>query len=172
MNRFLFLPLSLMAGMVAAQHQHHEGMSMPMNDKPKADTTKPMDHSMHSGMDMGKHKGTSMPGESTPGMNMDGSMADMKMPNYGLTMDTTMGMTHSLSRNLPMNRNGSGTSWHPDNTPMYAYMGQPSGSKWSYMLHYAVYLRYTNQNVNNAGKRGQGINSVRPTGLWAWRSVK
>ena len=84
------------------------GAHMPKNDKPvtkqKADTTRPMDHSMHSGMDMGKHDG----------MNMDGSMAaDMKMLNYGLTMDTTMVMTHSLSRNLPMNRNGSGTSWHP-----------------------------------------------------------
>ena len=117
--------------------------------KPKTDITKSMDHSMHGGMDMEKHDA----------MNMDdsmGGMDGMKMLNHGLTMDTTMGMTHSLSRNLSMNRNGSGTSWHPDNTPMYAYMSQPTGSKWNYMLHYAIYLRYTNQNVNNAGKRGQG----------------
>ncbi len=148
------LLLSLLTRMASAQHQRHAGMTMPdVSDKPgikpKADTTKPMDHSMHSGMDMGKHEA----------MNIDdsmGGMKGMKMLNYGLTMDTTMKMTHSLSRNLSMNRNGSGTSWHPDNTPMYAYMSQPTGSKWSYMLHYAVYLRYTNQNVNNAGKRGQG----------------
>ncbi len=132
--------------MVTAQHQHHEGMSMPTNDKPKKDTTRAMDHSTHNGMNMSGHDDK----------EMNHSMGDMKMLNHGLTMDTTMGMTHSLSRNLSMNRNGSGTSWHPDNTPMYAYMGQPSGSKWSYMLHYAIYLRYTNQNVNNAGKRGQG----------------
>lgn len=71
-------------------------------------------------------------------------------------LDHAMQMTHSLSRNLPMNRNGSGTSWHPDNTPMYAYMKQPPNSRWSYMLHYSVYLRYTNQNVTNAGRRGTG----------------
>ena len=111
MNRFLcILPLSILAGIVSAQHQHHEGESMP----------------------------------------------GMKMLNYGLTMDTAMGMTHSLSRNLPMNRNGSGTSWHPDNTPMYAYMSQPNTKGWNYMLHYAIYLRYTSQNSNNSNGRGRG----------------
>lgn len=63
-------------------------------------------------------------------------------------------MTHSFSRNLPMNRNGSGTSWHPDNTPMYAYMKH--GKKWSYMAHYSVFLRYNSQNTNNRDKRGSG----------------
>ena len=29
-------------------------------------------------------------------------------------------------------------------------------NKWSYMLHYAIYLRYTSQNINNADKRGRG----------------
>ena len=107
-----------------------------------ADTTKPMDHSMH---DMSGMNGS---------MN-DQSMGDAKAMNYGLMMDTTMRMTNGLSRNLPMNRNGSGTSWHPDNTPMYAYMKTPANSRWSYMLHYALYLRYTNQNVNNTGGRGR-----------------
>ncbi|WP_366107366.1 hypothetical protein [Spirosoma sp.] len=103
MNRILFsLSLSMLAGMVYGQHQHHEGM------------------------DMSKHEG----------MNMDSTRGDMKTLNHGLTMDASMpGMTHSLSRNLPMNRNGSGTSWHPDNTPMYAYMSKPSPKGWSYMLH-------------------------------------
>lgn len=152
MNRFLFVLLLGIADVASGQHQHHEGMSMPTkqpsSSKSKADTTKPMDHSRHQGMDTGKHDDK----------NMDGSMeGDMKMLNHGLTMDASMpGMTHSLSRNLSMNRNGSGTSWHPDNTPMYAYMSTPSGSQWSYMLHYAIYLRYTNQNVNNSDKRGHG----------------
>ncbi|GAB2594476.1 hypothetical protein GCM10027190_48430 [Spirosoma areae] len=101
---------------------------------------------MHSGMDMGGHNG----------MNRGDSMGNRPMANYGLTMDHTMGMTHSLSRNLSMNRNGSGTSWHPDNTPMYAYMSQPTPNGWSYMLHYAIYLRYTSQNTGNEDKRGQG----------------
>jgi hypothetical protein len=147
MNRFLIGSLLLLTFNALGQHQHHEGMKMPPKDssatKSKAIPSKPMDHSM-PGMDMSQHDDK----------KMGGMMGDMAMVNYGFTMDTTMGMTHSLSRNLSMNRNGSGTSWHPDNTPMYAYMSQPSGSKWSYMLHYAVYLRYTSQNVNNADKRG------------------
>ncbi|MDB5242379.1 MAG: hypothetical protein JWP57_3004 [Spirosoma sp.] len=155
-----------------AQHQHHEvtkpsdrsmpGTSIPRKTTPakaqptnksKADTTRPMDHST---MD-----------HSMPGMNMDHSSHDGRMTtdvsmgamttlNDGMTMDTSMGMTHSLSRNLSMNRNGSGTSWHPDNTPMYAYMRHPSRPNgWSTMLHYAVYLRYTAQNINNTGGRGR-----------------
>ncbi|MBN8825543.1 MULTISPECIES: hypothetical protein [unclassified Spirosoma] len=139
MNKFIFLILLGALAEQAFAQQQHEGM--PMTNKSKADTTKPMDHSMH---EMAKpHHGT---------MDMSGS----DMLNHGLTMDTTMGMTHSLSRHLPMNRNGSGTSWHPDNTPMYAYMTHPSPSGWSYMLHYAVYLRYTRQNANNDDKRGAG----------------
>ncbi|UHG93663.1 hypothetical protein [Spirosoma oryzicola] len=152
MNKFVLVYcLFLSAGLALGQHQHHEGMSMPGKDMPgkdlpkkplstrtKADTTKPMDHSAHAGM------------------NMDGDGMEMKATNYGLTMDTTMGMTHSLSRHLPMNRNGSGTSWHPDNTPMYAYMTHPTQKGWSYMLHYAIYLRYTGQNTNNPDRRGNG----------------
>lgn len=64
-----------------------------------------------------------------------------------------IGMTHLYSRNLPMNRNGSGTTWHPDATPMYAYMAHKA--KWMYMLHYSVFLRYTSQNVNNPVGRGR-----------------
>ncbi|GAB4024406.1 hypothetical protein [Spirosoma koreense] len=142
MNKFLLRILLGLPGLAFGQHQHHEGMKMPPERDPKADTTKPMNHSMNHTMHDGMEKGS--------------MMGDMGKMNYGLTMDTTMGMTHSLSRNLPMNRNGSGTSWHPDNTPMYAYMSQLSGRKWSYMLHYAIYLRYTGQNTNNPDKRGYG----------------
>jgi hypothetical protein len=145
MKKLILIALFFINGLVFGQHQHHEGMSMPGMETPvkkqaernsKADTTKPMDHSGHTGM------------------HMDDSMKSMQAMNHGLTMDTTMGMTHSLSRYLPMNRNGSGTSWHPDNTPMYAYMSHPTPKGWSYMLHYAIYLRYTSQNVNNADRRG------------------
>jgi hypothetical protein len=169
MNKLFLLLFAGLTIPAAAQHQHHEGMTMsgkdtpgmtkpgtampmqkPSPGKPKADTTKPMNHAM-PGMEHSTHD---MSGMSMPGMEMNSTAEN----NYGLTMDTTMGtsmpgMTHSLSRHLSMNRNGSGTSWHPDNTPMYAYMTQRN--QWSYMLHYAVYLRYTNQNVNNSDGRGQ-----------------
>ena len=62
-------------------------------------------------------------------------------------------MMHSvLSRNLPMNRNGSGTTWHPDNSPMYMSMSHRKG--WMFMLHYGIFANYTIQNLNNPSKRG------------------
>lgn len=64
----------------------------------------------------------------------------------------SMQMSHSFSRNLPMNRNGSGTSWQPNSTPIYAYMKH--FGKWNFMLHGNVYLRYTHQDINNVGTRG------------------
>jgi hypothetical protein len=61
-------------------------------------------------------------------------------------------MTHSYSLNLPMNRNGSGTGWLPDNSPMYGYMIH--SKKWMYMFHGNVVLRYNQQDINNRGSRG------------------
>lgn len=84
-------------------------------------------------------------------------MHDMKSMDHG-QMDHdqkqhgTLHMTHSFSLSLPMTRNGSGTGWQPDATPMYAYMKH--GNKWNYMLHGSLFLRYTSQNFNNSGKKG------------------
>jgi len=71
--------------------------------------------------------------------------------NHALA-DSMPQMTHSFSRNLPMNRNGSGTAWMPDQTPLYAYMKHRR--RWSYMLHGSVFLRYNWQNLNNNYRRG------------------
>jgi len=43
------------------------------------------------------------------------------------TMDHSMHMMHTMpshgySKNLPMSRNGSGTGWSPDASPMYMWM--------------------------------------------------
>lgn len=65
-----------------------------------------------------------------------------------------MSMSHAFSRNLPMSRNGSGTSWQPDNTPMYGYMFH-SGN-WMYMLHGDAYIRYNKQDLADEGSRGAG----------------
>ncbi|MFL5746339.1 MAG: hypothetical protein ACJ751_16810 [Niastella sp.] len=75
------------------------------------------------------------------GMNMDSGMHPMDIP-----------MSHAFSLNLPMNRNGSGTGWLPDASPMYGYMIH--SKKWMYMVHGNIFLRYDNQNFNNDGKRG------------------
>ncbi len=63
-----------------------------------------------------------------------------------------MPMSNAFSRNLPMSRNGSGTSWLPDNSPVYAYMFH--SKKWMYMVHGNVFLRYNNQDLFNKGVRG------------------
>ncbi len=64
-------------------------------------------------------------------------------------------MSHAYSLNLPMNRNGSGTGWLPDASPMYGYMFHKR--KWMFMLHGNLFLRYTNQDFNNAGIRGDAM---------------
>ena len=61
-------------------------------------------------------------------------------------------MSHAFSLNLPMNRNGSGTGWLPDASPMYGYMLH--GKRWMYMFHGNVFLRYNNQDITNKGTRG------------------
>lgn len=61
-------------------------------------------------------------------------------------------MSHAFSLHLPMNRNGSGTGWLPDASPMYGYMLH--SKKWMYMVHGNLFLRYTNQDVGNKGSRG------------------
>jgi hypothetical protein len=61
-------------------------------------------------------------------------------------------MGHAFSLNLPMTRNGSGTGWLPDSTPMYGYMIH--GKKWMYMIHGNIFLRYTKSDVFDAGSRG------------------
>ena len=98
-----------------------------------SDTTKPV-------MKMNMHHDTSMHGMNDTtkhGMNM-GQM--------------NMSMSHSFSRNLPMSRDGSGTSWMPDASPMHMYMAMKDKSM--FMFHGNIFLRYTKQDVFNNGSRG------------------
>ena len=61
-------------------------------------------------------------------------------------------MTHAYSLNLPMNRNGSGTSWLPDASPMYMYM--MGNRKYNIMIHGSIFARYNNQDIFENGSRG------------------
>ncbi len=68
-------------------------------------------------------------------------------------MDSSMApMSHSYSLNLPMNRNGSGTGWLADSSPMYGYMLH--SKKWMYMFHGNIFIRYNNQDIGDKGTRG------------------
>ena len=69
-------------------------------------------------------------------------------------------MSHAFSLSLPMTRNGSGTSWLPDATPMYALM-QHRGP-WMLMHHGSVFLRYTAQNFTHRGGWGQAARLSAP----------
>lgn len=139
MSRLVLLLCLGLAIPALAQHQHHNPSQPQQNVPARRDSTgavQPMSHGTAT---------DSMPGHegAHSGMNHEGMMHN-----------DAMTMSHSFSRNLPMNRNGSGTSWHPDNTPMYAYMLH-TPNKWMYMLHYSIFLRHTNQNFNNPSGRGR-----------------
>jgi hypothetical protein len=77
--------------------------------------------------------------------------AHMHTMNHDEEMD--MGnMSHAFSLNLPMTRNGSGTGWLPDASPMYGTMYHTK--KWMYMLHGNLFLRYNSQDIGKKGDRG------------------
>src|SRR5436190_4712006 len=144
-----------------AQHQHNmpsmsdssmKKMTMKKSTSHKTPRKKNVSMNMNRG-----HK--PMPGDSTkPAMKMDmdhnvskgqtGDTMKHEMNMEGMNMN----MTHSFSRNLPMSRDGSGTSWMPDATPMYMYMSMKDKSM--IMLHGNIFLRYTKQDLFNKGSRG------------------
>ncbi|HKR06980.1 MAG TPA: hypothetical protein VJY62_20250 [Bacteroidia bacterium] len=103
------------------------------------------DSSMHN-MKPAMDKNMKMEDSSSMDKNMkmqDSSKMDMKMD---------MKMTSAFSNHLPMSRDGSGTSWHPDSSPMMAYMKMKN--KTMLMFHYAVFVRYTKQDVADKSNRG------------------
>ena len=67
-------------------------------------------------------------------------------------MNMEVPMSHAYSLHLPMNRNGSGTGWLPDASPMYGVMVH--SKRWMYMFHGNIFLRYTSQDLFNKGSRG------------------
>ena len=123
--------LSLATLPALAQHENHQMPGMKMT----ADTAR-----------RAAPKGHQMPGRTMPA---DSSHAGHHMA--GMDMGDT-NMSHAYSRNLPMNRNGSGTAWQPDQTPMYMWM-QHKGP-WMLMYHGAAFGRYTSQNFNHRDARG------------------
>jgi len=88
--------------------------------------------------------------DSTAPVRHADSLQNMEMPrsqHHG-----AQHMSHAFSRRLPMNRNGSGTAWLPDNSPMFGYMIHTR--KWMYMFHGNLFLRYNSQDLFDQGTRG------------------
>src|SRR5678816_2140092 len=72
-------------------------------------------------------------------MDMNMNISDTATPGMK-NMSHHMSMSHVYSLNLPMGRNGSGTAWLPDASPMYAYMFHKK--EWMFMLHENLFIRY------------------------------
>ena len=72
--------------------------------------------------------------------------------SVSFAQDSGMDMSSALFPGLSMQRDGSGTSWLPDSSPMHAVHFTPGS--WNLMIHGSLFLRYTNQDVGNDGSRG------------------
>jgi hypothetical protein len=120
------------AKQVAQAPMKKEGAMSPMNKKAAQDTV-PQNHTSHNN-------------STQPATHDHGAMQTEGHDH------ARMNMSHAFSRNLPMTRNGSGTSWNPDNSPMYGYMFHKG--PWMYMVHGNMFLRYNKQDLLDKGSRG------------------
>src|ERR1051326_8918033 len=158
--KIIFSLVFLICGIFShAQHQHNMP-AMPDSSMKEMTTKKSTSHKAPRKRNVSvnmsqRHK---LPGDTTkPVMkNMDHKMAMTQMSDtieHGMNMEEmSMNMPNSFSINLPMSRDGSGTSWMPDATPMYMYMWMKHRSM--LMLHGNIFLRYIKQDLFNIGSRG------------------
>src|SRR6185369_5993618 len=83
--------------------------------------------------------------------NMNMQKDTMKMETGTMKLDMgAMKMNSSLSLNLPMNLDGSGTSWQPDESPMMMYMKMQRNT--SLIVHGNIFIRYISQEATNKSK--------------------
>lgn len=105
-------------------------------------------------------KGLIMTAIALFGLTMCIHAQDKPMARMDMKADTAkpkpmkhhMSMSNVYSLNLPMGRNGSGTGWLPDASPMYGTMYHTP--HWMYMLHGNLFLRYNDQDFSHKGSRG------------------
>ncbi len=129
----IILFLSLSGGSILSQeHHHHTDTSSAKKGSTK--TTNPQTKAQSENSAIGHNRDTSKP-----------------MDHEHMQHDSVL-MTHAYSRSLPMSRNGSGTGWVPDASPMYMYMHGNAKSNW--MIHGNVVFRYNNQDLFQKGSRG------------------
>jgi len=148
----LFL-LSIFPFYLWAQHPDHEHHTSPAPMQKKAikqNATSTADTTKKGPQPKPEHPAPTSPANGHANHTMHPGGTDSTMQEQSMAGMPTM--SYSYSRNLPMTRNGSGTSWMPDATPMYAYMKHTP--TWNYMFHGAIFPRYTHQNIGNKTKRG------------------
>jgi hypothetical protein len=144
------IALTVIFSHAAAQHHH---MNMPEQKADKKDASRhapPKAHTSHMlESDTVMHMDEDMEGMNMEDADTASDMAGMSHTQHGSGMGD---MSHFLSPHLPMSRNGSGTGWNPDASPMYMYMHH--AGKWMYMLHGNLYVRYNKQDIGDKGTRG------------------
>jgi hypothetical protein len=146
--RIVFAVLLAISVQVAfAQHKHHQ----PSPHLKKPTTPQKKDHSPAPAKEPAKQhqQEINMPMQET---HIPDTPGEMQHANAVGSHVHEMNMSHAFSLNLPMTRNGSGTGWLPDASPMYAYMIH--SKKWMHMFHGNVFLRYNNQDFTHKGSRG------------------
>ncbi|MGZ8551736.1 MAG: hypothetical protein ACXWV2_13780, partial [Chitinophagaceae bacterium] len=104
MKKFIIIITGLLIcnQLVFAQHEHHAKDTVPV----KKETIK------------------KIPSDKKKMDHTDHSMQRMD--------DMKALPSHAFSRNLPMSRNGSGTAWNPDSSPMYMWMKQTNKTDWMF----------------------------------------
>ena len=143
----LILVAIFTAHIVSAQHEHH-------GTKPASDTTKTQKAPATK-----KPTSTKRPklvtAKKTPSKVTQTISHEDSVKHGGHEGMNMIPMpSHAFSRNLPMSRNGSGTAWNPDASPMYMWMTQKNKTDW--MFHGNVFMRYTHTDIFKNGNRGQG----------------
>lgn len=103
------------------------------------------------------------PGEEMPEMNHQHNQDETKTENMPGGINHKKGeemkMSSSVNIGVPMTREGSGTSWLPDSSPMYARM-KMFGDGSMLMLHGNMFLRYTSiGSRRDASVAGKGSRS-------------
>jgi plastocyanin len=127
-------------------HQH----PAPAGEKPPGEK-KPGEMGNMPGMDHQNHQASTGSSPSKPG-DMSVNMAGM---NHS-TGEVSMEMRSTVNVGDPMSREGSGTSWVPDSSPMNAWM-KMYGDGSMLMVHGVGFLRYTSMGSSrDASVAGKG----------------
>ena len=93
------------------------------------------------------------PDSQRPTLNRQAHLSDQpdEMQQHAHQHEMEMSMHSSINLADPMNREGSGTSWLPDSSPMYGRMFMFGDDM--LMLHGAIFPRYTNVSTRRGDDR-------------------
>src|SRR5215471_1848830 len=85
-------------------------------------------------------------------------MREMQMPEKQMPEKQMPDMQMHMMPSQPQDREGSGTSWLPDDTPMYALHG--SHGPWTLMVHGSAFLQYLYESGDRGADQLGSINWV------------